>query len=177
MVKSKFGFSQMQAKSSSGYSVELLQPAFSITPERFNAIDMVLAPSKLIGTAIHSKVFIKIYVYQSIIATHQILRCRTRQASGGSNPQLRLTSSDHHSALSLSLTGWAVLQMDKTTCSDQAVLRHHRERSQDTNMDSHHDLRFGRHRQKPPQYQWFALYDPTDFKPDSFWENAAWSFT
>lgn len=59
----------MQIKSSSGYSVELLQPAFSITPERFNAIDMVLAPSKLIGTVIHSKVFIKTYVYQSIIAT------------------------------------------------------------------------------------------------------------
>ena len=69
MVKSKSGFLQMQVESSRGYSVELLQPAFSITPERFNAIDMVLAPSKLIGTVIHSKVFIKTYVYQSIIAT------------------------------------------------------------------------------------------------------------
>ena len=59
----------MQAESSRRYSVELLQPVFSITPERFNAIDMVLAPSKLIGTVIHSKVFIETYVYQSIIAT------------------------------------------------------------------------------------------------------------
>ena len=62
MVKSKFGFFQMQAESSSGYSAELLQPAFSITPKRFNAIDMALAPSKLIGTVIHSKVLIKTYV-------------------------------------------------------------------------------------------------------------------
>ena len=52
----------MQAESSSGYSAELLQPAFSITPKRFNAIDMALAPSKLIGTVIHSKVLIKTYV-------------------------------------------------------------------------------------------------------------------
>ena len=72
MVKSKFSFFQMQVESSSGYSVELLQPAFSITPERFNDIDMVLTPSKLIGTVIHSKVLIKTYVYQSIIATPTI---------------------------------------------------------------------------------------------------------
>ena len=64
MVKSKFRFFQMQVESSRGYSVKLLRPAFSITPERFNAIDMVLAPSKLIGS-----VFIKTYAYQCIIAT------------------------------------------------------------------------------------------------------------
>mgnify|MGYP000979426381 CR=1 FL=1 len=58
--------------------------------------------------------------------------------------------------------------MDKTTSSDQEVLRHHRERSQDTNMDSHHDLRLGRHRQKTTQYQCFALHNSTDFKPHSF---------
>ena len=53
MVKSKFSFFQMQVESSSGYYVELLQPAFSITPERFNAIDMILTPSKLVGTVVH----------------------------------------------------------------------------------------------------------------------------
>jgi hypothetical protein len=44
-------------------------------------------------------------------ATHQILRCLTRQASGVSNQQLRLICPDHHSALSLSLASRAVLQM------------------------------------------------------------------
>ena len=101
-------------------------------------------------------------------ATHQILRCRTRQASGVSNQQLRLACPDHHSALSLSLAGRTILQMDKTTSSDQEVLRHYRERSQNTNMDSHHDLRLGRYREKTPQYRGFALHNPTNFKPHSF---------
>jgi hypothetical protein len=39
------GSIEIQFQSGSGYSVELLQPAFSITPERFNAIGMILAPS------------------------------------------------------------------------------------------------------------------------------------
>ena len=58
----------MQIESSRKYSVELLQSAFSITSERFYAIDMVLALSKFIGTVAHSKVFIKTYFYQPIIA-------------------------------------------------------------------------------------------------------------
>ena len=66
MVKSKFSFFQIQGESSSGYSVELLQPTFSKTQERLNAVDMVLAPSKLIGTVVHSKALIKAYVYQSL---------------------------------------------------------------------------------------------------------------
>ena len=57
----------MQVESSSGYSVELLKPAFSITPERFNAIDMALAPGKFIGTVTHSNRHIRTYVYQSTI--------------------------------------------------------------------------------------------------------------
>jgi hypothetical protein len=66
MVKSKFSFFQIQGENSRGYSVGLLHPAFSITPERFNAIDMVLVPGKFIGNVIHSKVPIKTYGYQSI---------------------------------------------------------------------------------------------------------------
>ena len=58
MVKSKFGFFQKLAESNSEYSIEFPHPAFSITPE-FNAIDMMLAPSKFIGTVVHSKSPIK----------------------------------------------------------------------------------------------------------------------
>ncbi len=72
MVKAEFSFFQMQVEGDDGYSVELLQPAFGITPERFNAVDMMLAPRKFIGTVVHSKVFIKTDIYQAIIAAPAI---------------------------------------------------------------------------------------------------------
>ena len=56
---------------------------------------------------------------------YQVLRCRTRQASGISSQQLRLTCADHRSALSLSLAGRTILQMDQTASSYQAFLRNY----------------------------------------------------
>ena len=58
-------------------------------------------------------------------AAYQVLRCRTRQASGISSQQLRLTCADHRSALSLSLAGRTILQMDQTASSYQAFLRNY----------------------------------------------------
>ena len=101
-------------------------------------------------------------------ATHQVLRCRTRQASGISNQQLRFASADDRPALPQPLAGRTVLQVDQAASSDQAVLRHHRERGQDANMDCHRGLRPGCHREKAPQYRGFAIYHPTDFKSHSF---------
>jgi hypothetical protein len=43
MVKAEFGFFQVQVEGGGGYAVKLLQPAFGITPERFNAIDVMLS--------------------------------------------------------------------------------------------------------------------------------------
>ncbi|RFC38917.1 MAG: hypothetical protein DID90_2727552543, partial [Candidatus Nitrotoga sp. LAW] len=46
-------------------------------------------------------------------ATHQALRCRTRQASGLPDQQLRVACADHRSALSLPLAGRTVLEWIK----------------------------------------------------------------
>ncbi len=110
-------------------------------------------------------------------AMHQVLRCRTRQASGISDQQLRFACANHRSALPLPLAGRTILQMDQTAPQDQAVLRHHRECSQDTNMDRHRGLCFGRHSEKTAQFRGFTLHNPTDFEPDSFRENTARSIT
>ena len=99
---------------------------------------------------------------------HQVLRCRARQTSGFSNQQLRFASAHHRSALSLPMAGRTTLQMDKTASSDQEVLRHNQERSEDTNMDCHHRLRSGCHRQKTAQYRCFTLHNPTDFVVSRF---------
>ena len=104
-------------------------------------------------------------------ATHQVLRCRTRQTPGLSNQQFRLASADYRSAISLQMAGRIILQMDQAASSNQAVLWHHRECSQDSNMDRHHRLRPGCHRKKATQYRGFAIYHPTDFKSHSFREN------
>lgn len=56
----------MQVEGSDGYAVKLLQPAFGITPERFNAIDVMLTPGKLIRTMIHPKMFIKTNIHQAV---------------------------------------------------------------------------------------------------------------
>ena len=67
MVKAEFSFFQMQVEGDDGYSVELLQPAFGITPERLNAVDMVLTLGKLIGAVVNSEMLIKTDIYQAII--------------------------------------------------------------------------------------------------------------
>ena len=46
------------------------------------------------------------------------------------------------------LAGRTVLQMDKTASSYQAILRHLRERSKNTDMGCHLCIRTGRHREK-----------------------------
>ena len=99
---------------------------------------------------------------------HQVLRCRARQTSAFSNQQLRFACANHRSTLSLPLASRTILQMDKTASSDQEVLRHNQERSEDTNMDCHHRLRSGCHRQKTAQYRCFTLHNPTDFVVSRF---------
>ena len=42
MVKAEFCLVQMKVERSDGYFVERLQPTFGITPERLNAVDMML---------------------------------------------------------------------------------------------------------------------------------------
>ena len=72
MVKAEFSFFQMQVEGGNGYSVELLQPAFGITPERLDAVDMMLTPGKLTRTVVHSEMPIKTDIHQAIIAAPAI---------------------------------------------------------------------------------------------------------
>ena len=95
-------------------------------------------------------------------------RCRARQGLGLPDQQLRVACADHRPTLPLPLAGRTIFQVDQTASSDQAVLRHLRERGQNTNMDRHFDLRPSRHREETPQNRVFALHNITDTEPDTF---------
>lgn len=79
MVKAEFSFFQMQVEGNDGYSVELLQPAFCMSPEQFNAVDMMLAPRKFIGTVVHSvksKICCKFgLVMSNFLTCHSRFKC------------------------------------------------------------------------------------------------------
>ena len=108
---------------------------------------------------------------QGIPATptlYQVPRCRAQQRLALPDQQLRTACADHRTALPLPLAGRTIFQVDQTASSDQAVLRHLRERGQNTNMDRHFDLRPSRHREETPQNRVFALHNITDTEPDTF---------
>ena len=68
MVKAKLSFFKMQIKRVFSHTIKLCQSSFSITPKRFNAIDMGLSISKLIRAMMHPKMLIKANIHQTIIA-------------------------------------------------------------------------------------------------------------
>lgn len=103
---------------------------------------------------------------------HQVPRCRARQGLGIPDQQLRTACTDHRTTLPLSLAGRTILQMDQAASSDQAVLRHHRERSQNTDMDRYFRLRPGRHCEETAQNRGFSLHNSTDTEPDTFRKNS-----
>ena len=72
-----------------------------------------------------------------------------RPASGWlSLQQLRVARPHHHQALPSALADRVVLQVDQAASTDQGVLRHDRECSQDADLDRSLGLRAGRHRQE-----------------------------
>lgn len=58
MIKTKFGFFQMQIKGMFRDAIELCQTPFCKTPERFNTVDMSLTSGKLIVAMINPEVLI-----------------------------------------------------------------------------------------------------------------------
>lgn len=72
MVESKFGFFQVQVKRVLGDAIKLGQASFRVTPERFDAVDMLLPVGKLILTVVHPKVLVKTDVDQSVVAAPPI---------------------------------------------------------------------------------------------------------
>ena len=69
------------------------------------------------------------------------------------------------------------LQVDQTASSDQAVLRYQRKCRQDANLDRHHGVRLGRHREKTVHDRVVALHHSTDFELDAVRENPTRSIT
>ncbi len=55
----------MQIERVFGHAVKLLQPAFGITPERLDAVNVMIAPGKLIGTVVHPEMLISANIHQS----------------------------------------------------------------------------------------------------------------
>ena len=69
------------------------------------------------------------------------------------------------------MAGRTVFQMDQTAPAHQIVFRHFRERSKNTDMDSRLRLCACGHHQETSQLRSHSLYDPTNFKFDSFRKN------
>ncbi|PXW84737.1 hypothetical protein C8R34_12430 [Nitrosomonas sp. Nm84] len=72
MIKTKFGFFQVQIESMCRYVVELCQTSFCKTPEGFDAIDMPLTTGKFLITMMHAKVLIKANIDRSVITATPI---------------------------------------------------------------------------------------------------------
>ena len=105
-------------------------------------------------------------------ATHSLLRFSNQQAFRFSHQQLHLTGSNHCRAVSVPLAGGVVLQMDQAAPADQGVLRHQRERGEDSSMDRYIHLCSCSHCQEKIEAGSKPLHDSTDFERDSFRENA-----
>ena len=69
MIEAKLCFLQMQVERLAWHAIELRKTSFGIAPKALDSIDMNRATSELVGSVIHSQVFIKAYVNQSVIAT------------------------------------------------------------------------------------------------------------
>ncbi len=59
MIKTKFGFFQVQIKGVLRYAIELCQTALGKTPERFDTVNMPLTTGKFTVTMMYPEVLIK----------------------------------------------------------------------------------------------------------------------
>ena len=72
MIKSKFTFFQMQAKSTFANASELIEPGFCDSPKVLNSIDMVMAISKFITSMLDPVVLFITEVYKAVIGLKSI---------------------------------------------------------------------------------------------------------
>src|SRR5258705_919593 len=107
--------------------------------------------------------------------TSQVQRSREWKNFGLSDQQLRIAGADHYPALPLSLADRVVFQVDQAASSYQGLLWHHRERSQNSNLDRRLCLRPDCHRQKTAQRIGQSLRTPTDFESYCFRKSSAYS--
>jgi len=72
MVEAEFGFLEVEIKRPLGHTIELGEPAFGVTPEAFDAVDMPLPTSEFIGAVIHSEMLVETNVHQAVIPSPSI---------------------------------------------------------------------------------------------------------
>jgi len=70
MIKTKFGFFQVQIESMIRHAIEFCQTPLCKTPERLDTIDMPLTTGELIVTMVNPEGFIKADIDQSIKPRH-----------------------------------------------------------------------------------------------------------
>jgi hypothetical protein len=104
-------------------------------------------------------------------ASHSLLRCTKESTTRLSNQQLHFATTDYRPTVSQPLAGRVVLQMDQTTPSHQELLRHFRERLEDSNLDCDLGLCTRGHRQKGIATAGQSLQNVTDLQRHSFREN------
>ncbi len=105
-------------------------------------------------------------------ASSAIQRSRDGQAAGVFDQLIQRPSHDDCDAVSRSLDGGIVFQMDQTAPADQAVFWHDRQRRQDANLDRRERLCPRCNCQKAASSQSEPLHFATDFKPKPIRENA-----
>ncbi|ELK69565.1 hypothetical protein NM2002038_1311 [Neisseria meningitidis 2002038] len=67
VVKPKLRFFEMQIKHLFGNTIKFSQTPLSITPKRFNTIDMLLSSSKLIGTMMDTVMLLIAHIDKTVI--------------------------------------------------------------------------------------------------------------
>src|SRR5216684_1256023 len=105
-------------------------------------------------------------------APRALLRRGNRSATGALNQQLLHPGADGRRALSLSLAGRTLFQMDQATSAHQKLFRHFRQLRQDPSLDCGVRLRARGHCQKTSGTQARSLHIATDLESHPFRENA-----
>ena len=88
IIEAPFTFFEMEIKHMSWHPVELLQSSFGKAPKAFDAVDMSVAQSELVGTMIDSKVFGISHINESIVTPPSIAVNRRFGSNSSTNDGL-----------------------------------------------------------------------------------------
>lgn len=98
-----------------------------------------------------------------------------RQDTGVSDQQLCASGADNSATVQMPVADRIIFQMDKTTPANQGVLRHFRECGQDADMDCDISICARSDNQEAAELAPQPLHNSTDFKRNSFRENAGFT--
>ena len=110
-------------------------------------------------------------------AARKISRCRNQQNPGVPDQQLHAAAADYCQAVSLSLAGRIVFQVDQAKPQNQDVLWNFGKRRQDSNLDCSIRLCHRRNHEKAAQSQGKSLHNPTGLERICIRANRTYSAT